>query len=118
VVIANDVKNVLISSQGYHNGLAQVFMLALPPRLAVAWFRPDEINFVTAIAVSFNNLGIATGFALTPILVPSTKTMMTDIPRFMALQMGLCLIALAAIWFSFKKDPSQEYQRYICNCDI
>lgn len=88
-------------------------MLALPPRLAVAWFRPDEINFVTAIAVSFNNLGIATGFALTPILVPGTKTMLTDIPRFMALQMALCLVALAAICFFFRKDPSQQYHRYI-----
>lgn len=85
-------------------------MLALPPRLAVAWFPSDEINFVTAIAVSFNNLGIAAGFALTPILVPGTGSMMTDIPRFMALQMSLCIIALGAVWFAFKQEPSQEYQ--------
>ncbi|KAH8550573.1 major facilitator superfamily domain-containing protein [Umbelopsis sp. PMI_123] len=91
--------------------IAQVYMLALPPRLAVAWFPPDEINFITAIAVSFNNLGIAAGFALTPILVPGTGSMMTDIPRFLALQMVLCVIAFIAVWFAFQQEPSQDYQR-------
>ncbi|KAI9282021.1 major facilitator superfamily domain-containing protein [Umbelopsis sp. AD052] len=91
--------------------IAQVYMLALPPRLAVAWFPPDEINFITAIAVSFNNLGIASGFALTPLLVPGPSSMMTDIPRFLALQMGLCVVAFIAVWFAFQQEPHQNYQR-------
>lgn len=72
--------------------IAQVFMLAIPPRLAVAWFPDNEINVATSIAVSANNLGIAAGCVLTPLAVNSA-TRETDIPNLLFIQ--------ASVEFSF-----------------
>jgi predicted MFS family arabinose efflux permease len=60
-------------------------MLAIPPRLAVAWFPDNEINVATSIAVSANNLGIAAGCALTPLVVKSA-TRKSDIPNLLFIQ--------------------------------
>lgn len=60
-------------------------MLAIPPMLAVAWFPESEINVATSIAVSANNLGIAAGCALTPLMVKQA-TRDTDIPDLLFLQ--------------------------------
>lgn len=60
-------------------------MLAIPPRLAVAWFPEREINVATSIAVSANNLGIAAGCALTPLMVKQA-TSKTDIPDLLLFQ--------------------------------
>lgn len=65
--------------------LAQVFMLSIPPQLAVAWFPENEINVATSIAVSANNLGIAAGCALTPLIVKQA-TRATDIPHLLLIQ--------------------------------
>lgn len=64
---------------------AQVFMLSIPPRLAVAWFPEREINVATSIAVSANNLGIAAGCALTPLMV-NQATSKADIPDLLLFQ--------------------------------
>jgi hypothetical protein len=62
-------------------------MLSIPPRLAVAWFPDNEINVATSIAVSANNLGIAAGCALTPLVVKQA-TRDTDIPDLLLLQVS------------------------------
>ncbi|KAG1471252.1 hypothetical protein G6F56_002232 [Rhizopus delemar] len=84
--------------------IAQVFMLAVPPQLAVAWFPQDEVNLATSIAVSANNLGVGIGCALTPFIVKKT-TSEYDIPNLMLIQFVLCLLAFGFIWISFKKSP-------------
>ncbi|CAO0797890.1 unnamed protein product [Mucor circinelloides] len=84
--------------------IAQVFMLSIPPQLAVAWFPENEINVATSIAVSANNLGIAAGCALTPLVVKQA-TRDTDIPHLLLIQFIMCLIVLLLIWFSFSKPP-------------
>lgn len=66
-------------------------MLSIPPQLAVAWFPENEINVATSIAVSANNLGIAAGCALTPLVVKQA-TRETDIPHLLLIQ--VCLIIL------------------------
>jgi predicted MFS family arabinose efflux permease len=60
-------------------------MLAIPPQLAVAWFPDNEINIATSIAVSANNLGIAAGCALTPLVV-KFSTRGSDIPNLLFFQ--------------------------------
>ncbi|XP_062973955.1 heme transporter FLVCR2 isoform X2 [Elgaria multicarinata webbii] len=51
--------------------LAQVFILGMPSRIASVWFGPREVSSACSIAVFGNQLGIAVGFLLPPILVPN-----------------------------------------------
>ncbi|XP_023696718.2 heme transporter FLVCR1 isoform X1 [Paramormyrops kingsleyae] len=52
--------------------LAQVFILGLPSRIASVWFGPKEVSTACAAAVLGNQLGVAVGFLLPPVLVPNT----------------------------------------------
>ncbi|XP_042311887.1 feline leukemia virus subgroup C receptor-related protein 2 isoform X3 [Sceloporus undulatus] len=51
--------------------LAQVFILGMPSRIASVWFGPKEVSSACALAVFGNQLGIAVGFLLPPVLVPN-----------------------------------------------
>ncbi|KAI7907462.1 major facilitator superfamily domain-containing protein [Cokeromyces recurvatus] len=92
--------------------LAQVFMLSIPPRLAVAWFPETEINIATSIAVSANNLGIAAGCALTPLVVKQS-TRNKDIPHLLFTQFIICLVVLILIWYAFQRPA--PYWRSMIN---
>ncbi|XP_062858064.1 feline leukemia virus subgroup C receptor-related protein 1 [Trichomycterus rosablanca] len=52
--------------------VAQVFILGLPSRIASVWFGPKEVSTACAAAVLGNQLGVAIGFLLPPVLVPNT----------------------------------------------
>ncbi|MBN3297575.1 FLVC1 protein, partial [Amia calva] len=52
--------------------VAQVFILGLPSRVASVWFGPREVSTACATAVLGNQLGVAIGFLLPPVLVPNT----------------------------------------------
>ncbi|XP_032881210.1 feline leukemia virus subgroup C receptor-related protein 1 isoform X1 [Amblyraja radiata] len=52
--------------------IAQIFILGLPSRVASVWFGPREVSTACASAVLGNQLGVAFGFLLPPILVPNT----------------------------------------------
>uniref|UniRef100_A0A672PTU0 Feline leukemia virus subgroup C receptor-related protein 1-like n=1 Tax=Sinocyclocheilus grahami TaxID=75366 RepID=A0A672PTU0_SINGR len=52
--------------------VAQVFILGLPSRIASVWFGPREVSTACAAAVLGNQLGVAIGFLLPPVLVPNT----------------------------------------------
>lgn len=60
-------------------------MLAVPPRLASAWFPETEVNLATSLAVSANNLGVAVGCVWTPLVVKA-RTMHQDIPHLLVSQ--------------------------------
>ncbi|XP_066533611.1 feline leukemia virus subgroup C receptor-related protein 1 isoform X1 [Hoplias malabaricus] len=53
--------------------VAQVFILGLPSRIASVWFGPREVSTACAAAVLGNQLGVAIGFLLPPVLVPNTS---------------------------------------------
>ncbi|XP_019727019.1 choline/ethanolamine transporter FLVCR1 [Hippocampus comes] len=53
--------------------VAQVFILGLPSRVASVWFGPGEVSTACATAVLGNQLGVAIGFLLPPVLVPNTS---------------------------------------------
>ncbi|XP_028293857.1 choline/ethanolamine transporter flvcr2a isoform X3 [Gouania willdenowi] len=55
--------------------LAQVFILGMPSRLASVWFGADEVSTACSIGVFGNQVGIAIGFLLPPILVPNSDDM-------------------------------------------
>ncbi|XP_048218265.1 feline leukemia virus subgroup C receptor-related protein 2 [Perognathus longimembris pacificus] len=51
--------------------VAQVFILGMPSRIASVWFGPNEVSTACSLAVFGNQLGIAIGFLVPPILVPN-----------------------------------------------
>ncbi|RWR99552.1 feline leukemia virus subgroup C receptor-related protein 2-like protein [Leptotrombidium deliense] len=48
--------------------VSQLFLLSLPPRVASVWFAPNEVSRATAVGVFGNQLGIALGFVIPPLL--------------------------------------------------
>ncbi|KAI9316017.1 major facilitator superfamily domain-containing protein [Dichotomocladium elegans] len=100
--------------------IAQVFILSVPPRLAGEWFPDSEINLVTSIGVSANNLGVAAGCVWSPLAIKA-KTMGRDIPRLLFLQgtlyaflfflfddpqLILALVVLFFVYVAFQKRPN------------
>ncbi|XP_068110608.1 heme transporter FLVCR2 isoform X2 [Hyperolius riggenbachi] len=51
--------------------LAQVFILGMPSRIASVWFSSSEVSTACSIGVFGNQLGVAVGFLLPPVLVPN-----------------------------------------------
>ncbi|XP_035270671.1 feline leukemia virus subgroup C receptor-related protein 2 isoform X3 [Anguilla anguilla] len=52
---------------------AQVFILGMPSRIASVWFGSEEVSTACSIGVFGNQLGIAIGFLVPPILVPNVE---------------------------------------------
>ncbi|XP_067894530.1 heme transporter FLVCR2 isoform X2 [Heterodontus francisci] len=52
-------------------GIAQVFILGMPSRIASVWFGAHEVSTACAIGVFGNQMGVALGFLIPPILVPN-----------------------------------------------
>ncbi|KAK3522356.1 hypothetical protein QTP86_007644 [Hemibagrus guttatus] len=55
--------------------IAQVFILGMPSRIASVWFGSNEVSTACSIGVFGNQLGIAIGFLVPPILVPNVEDM-------------------------------------------
>ncbi|XP_055029116.2 choline/ethanolamine transporter flvcr2a isoform X2 [Misgurnus anguillicaudatus] len=55
----------------FASACAQVFILGMPSHIASVWFGSDEVSTACAIGVFGNQLGIAIGFLLPPVLVPN-----------------------------------------------
>ncbi|KAM9355146.1 choline/ethanolamine transporter flvcr2a isoform 3-T4 [Pholidichthys leucotaenia] len=55
----------------FASSLAQVFILGMPSRLASVWFGGGEVSTACSIGVFGNQMGIAIGFLVPPILVPN-----------------------------------------------
>ncbi|XP_053924586.1 feline leukemia virus subgroup C receptor-related protein 2 isoform X2 [Cuculus canorus] len=53
--------------------LAQVFILGMPSHIASVWFGSHEVSTACSIAVFGNQLGIAVGFLVPPVLVPNVE---------------------------------------------
>ncbi|KAM9708399.1 choline/ethanolamine transporter flvcr2a isoform 3-T4 [Menidia menidia] len=59
----------------FMSSLAQVFILGMPSSLASTWFGADEVSTACSIGVFGNQMGIAIGFLVPPILVPNLDDM-------------------------------------------
>ncbi|XP_069714500.1 choline/ethanolamine transporter FLVCR2 [Phaenicophaeus curvirostris] len=53
--------------------LAQVFILGMPSHIASVWFGSHEVSTACSVAVFGNQLGIAMGFLVPPVLVPNVE---------------------------------------------
>ncbi|XP_025834573.1 uncharacterized MFS-type transporter C09D4.1-like [Agrilus planipennis] len=51
--------------------LSQIFILSIPARLAAVWFGPSQVSSACSIGVFGNQMGIAIGFLIPPMIVNS-----------------------------------------------
>ncbi|RTG85802.1 uncharacterized protein DC041_0009338 [Schistosoma bovis] len=52
-------------------GIAQSGILGIPAHLAAVWFGVNEVSTATALGVFGNQLGVAFGFLVPPLILPS-----------------------------------------------
>lgn len=81
---------------------SQVFFLAIPPKLASAWFGIHERSKASSLGVMANYFGIAVGFwAAELVRRPFDRT----IPDFLMVQAIVCAFVLLFCWFLFPEEP-------------
>ncbi|XP_028034143.1 feline leukemia virus subgroup C receptor-related protein 2 isoform X1 [Bombyx mandarina] len=88
--------------------ISQVFILNVPPRLAAVWFGADQVSSACSIGVFGNQLGVALGFLLPPMLVKSTGTMEEighDFQLMFYLVAGFTSVLFVFILLFFKAAP-------------
>ncbi|KAK9879956.1 hypothetical protein WA026_008466 [Henosepilachna vigintioctopunctata] len=54
-------------------GIAQVFMLSIPSKVANTWFGAGEVSTACAIGVTWTQIGLALGALLPTLMVPNVK---------------------------------------------
>ncbi|EFO25829.2 hypothetical protein LOAG_02657 [Loa loa] len=88
-------------------GFSQMFILGIPPRLAAVWFGPEQVSTACAIGVFGNQLGIAIGFVLPPVLVHmgAADFIASDLNRLFLISVVANTIIFLLIIFSFPGKP-------------
>ncbi|XP_050423712.1 feline leukemia virus subgroup C receptor-related protein 2-like [Adelges cooleyi] len=72
---------------------SQVFILNLPPRLSAVWFGPTEVSTACSIGVFGNQLGIALGFLLPPLIVPDSDNFDTIASNLSIMYYGTAIVS-------------------------
>ncbi|KAM3960862.1 LOW QUALITY PROTEIN: histamine transporter [Aphomia sociella] len=88
--------------------ISQVFILNVPPRLAAVWFGADQVSSACSIGVFGNQLGVAIGFALPPILVRAQGTIEeigADFQLMFYIVAGFTSVLFVLILLFFKAAP-------------
>lgn len=88
--------------------LSQVFVLSVPARLAAVWFGPSQVSSACSIGVFGNQLGIASGFLLPPMIVQNTDDHEITTRQFYTLFFSvsaLTSVLLILILIFFKNAP-------------
>ncbi|KAJ0182814.1 hypothetical protein K1T71_002183 [Dendrolimus kikuchii] len=88
--------------------VSQVFILNLPPRLAAVWFGADQVSSACSIGVFGNQLGVALGFVLPPILVKASGTVeeiAADFKMMFYIVAGFTSVLFVFILLFFKNAP-------------
>jgi len=87
--------------------IANVFILGMPSKLA-AWFGENEVSTACAIGVFGNQIGIALGFVVPPLIVSGNKDsdeLGTSL-RYMGAVVSLFSICtFVVVWFVFENQP-------------
>ncbi|KAL7634454.1 UNVERIFIED_CONTAM: hypothetical protein RMT77_014831 [Armadillidium vulgare] len=90
------------------SAMSQIFILGIPPRLAAVWFSADQVSTACAVGVFGNQLGVAMGFLLPPVIVPTSedKDEIAHGLRIMFFGVAsLCTALFILIIFVFKEKP-------------
>ncbi|XP_074031190.1 choline/ethanolamine transporter flvcr2a [Leptinotarsa decemlineata] len=86
----------------------QIFVLSVPARVAAVWFGPSEVSSACSIGVFGNQLGVALGFFIPPLLVPAEKSMDETSQNLYIFYGSLAVIStviLLLVLFFFKDAP-------------
>ncbi|XP_049597413.2 heme transporter FLVCR2 isoform X1 [Syngnathus scovelli] len=90
------------------SALAQVFILGMPSRLASVWFGADEVSTACSIGVFGNQMGIAIGFLIPPILVPNVddvEELAHHIKIMFYISAGVATIIFILVIIVFQEKP-------------
>ncbi|KAJ8314731.1 hypothetical protein KUTeg_006881 [Tegillarca granosa] len=90
--------------------IAQIFILGIPARLAAVWFGPNEVSTATSIGVFGNQVGVAVGFLIPPVLVPNSDTLEEigdDLSIMFYAGAGVMTLVFILILIVFKNNPPQ-----------
>ncbi|XP_045068935.1 feline leukemia virus subgroup C receptor-related protein 2-like isoform X2 [Coregonus clupeaformis] len=88
--------------------LAQVFILGMPSKIASVWFGSEEVSTACSIGVFGNQLGIAIGFLLPPILVPNVEDMdllAYNISTMFYITAGVATLLFILVVIAFQERP-------------
>lgn len=90
--------------------IAQAFTLSVPARLSALWFGPKQIALATSIGVFGNQLGVAAGFLIPPMVVLKSDDIEDMQRRFLYLLVPLAILSgLATIaGFLLIKDQPEK----------
>jgi len=83
-------------------GAAQPFFQCTPPMLSATWFASDERATSTAIALNFNQIGIATAFLVGGGMAADSAT---GLANYFSLITGACVVASAGTLLQFQEKP-------------
>ncbi|XP_072180733.1 choline/ethanolamine transporter flvcr2a-like [Diadema setosum] len=81
--------------------VGQIFILGMPAHVAATWFGANEVSTACAIGVFGNQLGVALGFVLPPILVPKDGDNKKDMHNMFlgtAIITSIILILILAVY--------------------
>uniref|UniRef100_UPI00358EEE42 heme transporter FLVCR2-like n=1 Tax=Myxine glutinosa TaxID=7769 RepID=UPI00358EEE42 len=89
--------------------VANVFILGMPSRVAGLWFGPQEVSTACSICVFGNQLGVALGFLVPPLVVPNSGDMNQVGERLSMLFYGVAAITsvlFLLVFLFFKEKPA------------
>ncbi|XP_060739414.1 heme transporter FLVCR2 isoform X2 [Tachysurus vachellii] len=89
--------------------IAQVFILGMPSRIASVWFGSNEVSTACSIGVFGNQLGIAIGFLVPPILVPNVEDLdelANHIQVMFYITAGVATFLFILVLIVFQERPS------------
>ncbi|XP_035910485.1 feline leukemia virus subgroup C receptor-related protein 2 [Anopheles stephensi] len=87
---------------------SQVFILSLPAKVAAVWFGPDQVSSACSIGVFGNQLGIAVGFLVPPMLVENHDDISLigdDLRLMFYIVAGVTTVLVVLVLFFFKASP-------------
>eukprot|EP00586_Coscinodiscus_wailesii_P016606 CAMPEP_0172498578 /NCGR_PEP_ID=MMETSP1066-20121228/113945_1 /TAXON_ID=671091 /ORGANISM="Coscinodiscus wailesii, Strain CCMP2513" /LENGTH=385 /DNA_ID=CAMNT_0013271901 /DNA_START=594 /DNA_END=1751 /DNA_ORIENTATION=- len=82
-------------------GLAQPYFQCTPPLLSAVWFGSDERATSTAVALNFNQIGIATAFLVGGAIATSTQGLVT----YFGLISAICAVLTVGTLLQFEERP-------------
>ncbi|XP_046904807.1 feline leukemia virus subgroup C receptor-related protein 2 isoform X2 [Hypomesus transpacificus] len=92
----------------FASSVSQVFILGMPSRIASVWFGTGEVSTACSIGVFGNQLGIAIGFLVPPILVPNVEDK-NELGRHISLMFyitaGVATVLFILVIMVFQEQP-------------